>query len=550
MTSHDVRDMLDLPGSSAPRPSKKQKIAAPRQVLKGLAREVQNLGGDNPIAIVPEVSTFKKRRLAVRKPAARWDLKPFKNTAREDGLILRHWRRLPETPTISVEDENTQGQMDIVKEVEDSTFAKFNVKVNIAKYDHEQYEKANLQSEDWSREETDYLMGLVHDYDLRWPIISDRYEYKPPAPAIESVEGAVVPVHRERTMEDMKARYYKIAANLMALQKPVHFMNGPEFALHELMTNFNPGQETSRKKFAEATFSRSKEEAREEESLLMELKRIIARSDKLNEERRELFARLDAPATTSNISAYTTSAGLQSLFQSLLSTSNFNSKKRRSLMGPEGVSPAGPSAQQSGYDRRDSSHRDSISGSVSTISNKRGFQQTPTERRKLTEEEEKLYGVTYHEKLTPSGPHFRQDKITKGIINKSASQQLKMSGVFAELGLSLRLTMATADTVAEFELLMHDINYMLDCRKTMEKLKTEITTARALKEERDRKARAAKGEPVEGDAEGEDVGAADGDAEERLKEGSAAPSVRAGSVKRSASVISAISDKSAKRQKK
>ena len=93
MTSHDVRDMLDLaPQGSAPPPAKKMRVAAPRTVLKGLAREVQNLSGDSPIAIVPEISK-KKRRLA--RPAARWELRPFKNTAREDKeLVLRHWRRI------------------------------------------------------------------------------------------------------------------------------------------------------------------------------------------------------------------------------------------------------------------------------------------------------------------------------------------------------------------------------------------------------------------------------------------------------------------------
>ncbi len=95
MASNDVRDVLNLPSEhTGPRPAKKQKTSSARPNLKGLAREVQNLGGDNPIAIVPEVSFFKKRRLA-NKPAAKWELRPFTNSAREDdgGLVLRHWRR-------------------------------------------------------------------------------------------------------------------------------------------------------------------------------------------------------------------------------------------------------------------------------------------------------------------------------------------------------------------------------------------------------------------------------------------------------------------------
>src|ERR1700733_7532860 len=109
MTSNDVRDMLDLPGTSGPRPAKKQKIAAPKSTLKGLAREVQSLGGDNPIAIVPEITVFKKRRLASRKPAAKWEHRPFRNSARSDDLVLRHWRRKAEVlPAPVGEDGNVE----------------------------------------------------------------------------------------------------------------------------------------------------------------------------------------------------------------------------------------------------------------------------------------------------------------------------------------------------------------------------------------------------------------------------------------------------------
>ena len=30
---------------------------------------------------------------------------------------------------------------------------------------------------DWTKEETDYLFSVVRDFDLRWYIIHDRYEY-------------------------------------------------------------------------------------------------------------------------------------------------------------------------------------------------------------------------------------------------------------------------------------------------------------------------------------------------------------------------------------
>lgn len=556
MSSHDVRDMLDLPGD-APRPAKKQKIAAPRPALKGLAREVQNLGGDNPIAIVPEVTVFKKRRFATRKPAAKWELKPFKNSARnEDSLILRHWRRKAEAPPAPVaEDGNGEPSApQPASEIEDSTFAKFNVRVQTPKYDDEQY-NTKLQSEDWSREETDYLMDLVQEYDLRWPVIWDRYEYEPPTPQmdVDVAVSAIIPAQKVRTMEDMKARYYSIAATMMKLNKPPELMNAAEFSLLELMHQFNPNQEAARKKFAEAAFHRTKEEAREEESLLLELKRILARSEKLTQERRELYSRLEAPHSQGNIGVYTSSQGLQQLLQQLMTADK--TKKRRSLMGADGMSPAGPSNlhQQGSFDRRDSTNRESMSG-PSGNNNKKGPSQGISERRQLTADEEKMYGVKHLDRITSSGPAFRHEKISKPITSKSSIQQQKIGNVLTELRISQRLRMPTEEVGKQFEILLQNINGLLDQRKLADKLAGEINVAKAVKAEREKKGRAERGEPEPGDEDGEG-GAGAGDGQIKMEDGgrekSAAPSIRAGSVhKRSASVMSGVSDKSTKRQKK
>jgi DNA methyltransferase 1-associated protein 1 len=568
MTSNDVRDMLDLPGTSGPRPAKKQKIAAPKSTLKGLAREVQSLGGDNPIAIVPEISVFKKRRLASRKPAAKWEHRPFRNSARSDDLVLRHWRRKAEVPPALVgEDGNvemTDGQVE--EQIDDSTFAKFNVRVKVPVYDDEQY-KLHLHNEHWSKDETDYLMELAQEYDLRWPVIWDRYEYVAPIPEVESSEEAIIPIPKTRSLEDLKARYYKVAAAMMIVHKPQDMMISSEFSLYETMLAFNPAQETARKKFAENAFHRTREEAKEEESLLLELKRILARSEKLNEERRELYARLEAPPSSGNIGIYSSSQGLQSLLQQLMTVDK--SKKRRSLMGPDGASPAsgGPnSMQQAGFDRRDSSMRDSISG-PSGSGMKKGGNHGPAERRQLTDEEERTYGVSHPTDRMTSGPYFRFEKLTKPVSLKSTSQQAKINNTFSELRLPARLIMPTVETGAAYEVLVESIMKMLQFRSMAEKLAGEIAIAKAQKAEREKRDRAARGEPepepeteedkpaeAEPEAEATDVaerGDPVGDVKREDREKSAAASVRGASMhKRSASVLSAVSDKSAKRQKK
>jgi len=30
---------------------------------------------------------------------------------------------------------------------------------------------------EWSKDETDYLFNIVHEYDLRWYVILDRYDF-------------------------------------------------------------------------------------------------------------------------------------------------------------------------------------------------------------------------------------------------------------------------------------------------------------------------------------------------------------------------------------
>lgn len=276
-------------------------------------------------------------------------------------MILRHWRRkeAKEPPAGLAGQQHGQqaggaGATEPEEAVEDSTFAKFNVKVQVPRYSADQY-RVSLENDDWTKEETDYLMDMASDFDLRWTIIWDRYEWTPAATNGETDadgdEGkAIVPAARPRSMEDLKARYYEVAAKMMAAHKPVQYMTQQEYSLHELMAQFNPKQEKLRKEFAMTTLSRSKEEAREEESLLLETKRILARSERFNEERRELYNRLDYPRAEADISSFKSSAGLQTLLQNLMSVDK--SKKRKSILGTEGAStPAAANRSEGPRDR-------------------------------------------------------------------------------------------------------------------------------------------------------------------------------------------------------
>ncbi|KAI0400235.1 hypothetical protein F4802DRAFT_505419 [Xylaria palmicola] len=516
MASHDVRDVLNLPvDAAALRPTKKQKTGPPRPNLKGLAREVQSLGGDNPIAIVPEISTFKKRRFGSRKPASRWDLVPFRNSARNDqSLQLRHWKKetddqsraasQPQSDRQTPGDTNTEAAKS-ADVVDDSGFAKFNVQVDVPQYNEAQY-NSNLLSDDWTKDETDYLFGLARDYDLRWPIIWDRYDYTPQFPGhikeekdMDSTDPdtAMMRAFQPRTMEDLKKRYYEVAAKMMAVQKPVQYMTPGEFSLHEMMANFNPVTEMQRKKFAQDSLSRSTDEAREEEQLLIEVRRIVARQQKLNQDRQDLHRRLDFPPTEQDITSFKSSAGLSTLLQNLASADR--SKKRKPILDVNGANTPG-SAQPSGHsnstpvseNRRESiaastgGHRDSIGGGERPDRpTKKGAQQQqqPQERKKLTEQEEKIYGVSHHDRL-PSGPTFRYERINKILTTKSNAQHQRITNTLAELDIPSRLNMPTRSVVDSMEKLLGSINMLLEMRKLNDKIDAEIRLEQAKKTER------------------------------------------------------------------
>lgn len=550
MAASDVRDVLDLPGaSSAPRP-KKIKTAAPKSGLRGLAREVARLGGDNPIAIVPESTQFKRKRFGRTKPAAKWELKPFTNSAREDGLVLRHWRRkAPEAPVLDGADAMDIDSGAAVDQKEDSVFAKYNVRVNTPMYTDEVY-KEYLESEGWDQQETDYLLNLVSQWDLRWPLIWDRYEYLPLATAEQTSEpGAIMQQAKTRTLEDLKQRYYQVAAKVMVAEKPAHLMTQTEYDLHEKMARFSATQETARKKFVETMFARTREEASEEQSLLIELRRILARTDKLNEERRELYATLDAPPSTSNAGIYSSSIGLQQLLQQLMSVDK--NKKRKSLMGPDNASPVPNAATQAAYDHRKESaqRQDSLSGAAGAAGlNKKGSVTSTgrqNEKRNLTPEQEAMYGVSHPERTT-SGPYFRSERIGRVLLSKSAAQQGKILNTLLELGIPSRLNMPTEEVGKSYESLIVAISQMVDLKKASDKLAGEIAVVKETQA-----ARARRDNPIDGAPEAHYVDA--GDATAADLNATAEPDAQraAGVRKRSASILSTTSQQStSKRQKK
>lgn len=423
-----------------------------------------------------------------------WAWQAFENPAREDGLVLRHWsqRRKPAAAALekhrekenrkekkgakdlegdeAMGDAEAEAEAAADEDVKDEDipdleyrFSKYNISPNIITYSDGEYEAVlRSQSEDWSREETDYLFSLCREFDLRFIIIADRYSY---------------PGGKDRSMEDIKARYYSVCRSIMALRTPLGQMTPEEHNYYNLL-QFDKEKEISRKKMAEALFNRTPEEIKEEEYLLIEMKRILANQEKLLEERQDLFNRLDTPQSLGSISAYSGSQGLQNL--NLLMQNSDKSKKRKSIAMGANTNNANdlpPSARAAATANSSapepspvvSTSAERASTSTSTPKDKDAPNTHKKSVRTLNPEEEKKFGVVYHEKLA-SGVYLRSSKI--GVV-KGASQP-KVQTALHELGIPNKLTMSTVKTCAKMEQLNHVVNAVLDAKKHMEKLDQEI----------------------------------------------------------------------------
>ncbi|KAL5362325.1 hypothetical protein BJX96DRAFT_185964 [Aspergillus floccosus] len=594
MAAADVRDMLDLPAEGQPRPHKKQKVVEKRP--EGITRELYALLGERAPPIAINENRYKGRPKWMSKLRVRpWRMTPFTNSARSDDLVLHHWQRQPEPakPALEGSEMEVDGQQ---KQEDDASklpeheymFAKYNIKPRVPnRYTDEEYNR-HLKSDDWSREETDYLMDIVEEYDLRWVVIADRYDFQPRSEDSTSNANAnaLVPAKRYRTMEQMKSRYYFVAASLLALEHPPSEMSEAEFDLHEKMMKFDPERERARKELAALQLNRTADEVREEGILLEELKRITANEQDFISERRELYSRLEVPVSVGNTTMYQSSQGLSQLLQTLLQADK--SKKRRSLLGPEGAapSPAGQTPAPSAGGARDS-RADTPSTAAAAPTSKKAAaaaaaaakqQEAQQTVRSLTPAEEAKYGVQRHERLAPS-VQFRSDRAQKLTQAKSNVQTQKLAAALAELEVPLRLVMPTERVCKEFERLIHSVNLLLDARKVSEKVDSEIRVLEAAKEERERKEREAKGKenpevkteqddnsapapdtansavPAPSTAEAATETSSGETGDKAGTDGNTAPEApakdqEAASHKRSASVLSNSSDKDSKRQKK
>lgn len=252
---YDVHDILDAgrpqieeaPAAPISKRGPKPKPPKPQPIIRrkpeGMHRELFALlnTSDSDAPLLPSDyapisdNSYKQNRanLGIKKPR-KWDVVEFTNSARKDDLILKHWQRVDAAPS-------------------DYPFAKYNSRIDshIPKYNDSEY-NTFLLCDQWTKEETDYLMQMCSRFDLRFIVIHDRWDKNR--------------FKTERTVEDLKERYYFVHNQLEKAR--ANTANPPK------LKEYDSIHERKRKEQLLKLYNRTKEQIEEEQNLLNELKKI------------------------------------------------------------------------------------------------------------------------------------------------------------------------------------------------------------------------------------------------------------------------------------
>ncbi|XP_041357054.1 DNA methyltransferase 1-associated protein 1-like [Gigantopelta aegis] len=248
----DVREILELETGTEKEGITKESILndgkkkKPKKVdltfkrPEGMHRELWGLlwtdSKDAP-PIVPSDTNqgYKQMKAKIGSSRVRpWKWMPFTNPARKDGAIFYHYRR-------------------VADEGKDYPFARFNKSVDVPTYSDLEYQQ-HLHDDNWPRQETDHLFDLCKRFDLRFIIIHDRWNKEK---------------YRDRSIEDLKERYYNVCNILAKVRAPQ--------GIEPKIRVFDAEHERRRKSQLMKLFDRTHEQVEEEENLITELKKIELR---------------------------------------------------------------------------------------------------------------------------------------------------------------------------------------------------------------------------------------------------------------------------------
>ncbi|KAJ7016564.1 hypothetical protein C8F04DRAFT_1342048 [Mycena alexandri] len=238
------------------RPGTKAALPSARKP-DGISRELFSLIGPSSTTLVAQLAKprLKQKPNLGAGSKIKWEWRAFKNGARTDSLQLRHWVKASTDPDAEY------------------PFAKYNVQRPTFTYTQEEY-TLWLHDNEWTKEETDYLMAIVQEYDTRWYVIQDRYEYSGTVP-------------RSMEVGYLKDRYCSVCRKLLR-NRP---WTGDESTKQVLLSSFafDKEREVLRKRYVTSLENRTPEQIAEEEALYMEIKRLEQNERRFKRDRDDLL---------------------------------------------------------------------------------------------------------------------------------------------------------------------------------------------------------------------------------------------------------------------
>lgn len=164
---------------------------------------------------VPTLTSSDKKISGKINQGQQWIWSQFNNPGREDKFKLYHWQR----------------KEDVNKDYE---FTRFNKKIELIEFSIEEYNSLIKPNDDnWTYKETKYLWELLARFDLRFPVVYDRYDDKE---------------YQSRTIEELKDRYYSICRKILEHRK---IYDHPI-----LKSGYNFEQENKRRTYLERTMNK------------------------------------------------------------------------------------------------------------------------------------------------------------------------------------------------------------------------------------------------------------------------------------------------------
>ncbi|CAO3586985.1 unnamed protein product [Absidia cylindrospora] len=339
-------------------------------------------------------------------------------------------------------------------------FAKFNRVIDVVEYTDDDYEK-HLTDTDWTKDETDYLFRLCRLYDLRFPVIADRYDYD-----------------TSRTMEDIKDRYYAVNRKLIKSRSSSggltngHHPTSSENR-HTLLQqySYDKSKETERKQALIGLYARTKEQIQEEQLLFLEAKRMEENKELLTTQRDQLYSTLHLEQAQQIPSTPLTPLTSSYLPPPPLSAASTSSSSSSHLASPSnGSSSATPMANPGGI---------GITGGTSSATQdqkKKKKDENIKKARRISTSSSSVEDLLppppeRKEKLIP-GPYVRSQKLP-GI---KAGVQPRALRTMADFGIGARPIMPTEAVCYKYEHFQNSVVALLELKKVAEKMDIDTKT--------------------------------------------------------------------------